>query len=184
MAGLSAKQQRFVEEYLVDLNATQAAIRAGYSVKNAKQIGHQSLHRPEVAAAILRRREKVSKKLDVTVERVLLELARIGFSDVRNAIAKNGALLPIDEMPEDMSRVIAAIETEELFDGSGENRVRVGQTRKVKLWDKGQALVQLGKHLGMFTEKIEMKIEDLSAEQRAERVKELIAKAKARKAGK
>ena len=77
---LTAKQQRFVEEYLVDLNATQAAIRAGYSPETARSIGSENLSKPDIADAIAEGRAKLSEKCEVTAERVIRELALIGFA--------------------------------------------------------------------------------------------------------
>jgi len=68
---LTAKQQRFVEEYLVDLNATQAAIRAGYSAKTAGQIGEENLKKPEIGAAVASRQQTIAAKLEITQEKVL-----------------------------------------------------------------------------------------------------------------
>ena len=82
MRELTGKQQNFVNEYLIDLNATAAAKRAGYSVKSAHDIGWENLKKPEIAAAIAKRRQRMIEKLEVTEEMVVQELAKIGFSDV------------------------------------------------------------------------------------------------------
>lgn len=68
---LTAKQQRFVDEYLIDLNATQAAIRAGYSEKTAAQVGHENLRKPDIAASIAAKAANTAEKLDLSAERVL-----------------------------------------------------------------------------------------------------------------
>lgn len=83
---LTAKQQRFVEEYLVDLNATQAAIRSGYSAKTARSVGAENLTKPDIQAAIQERRSRIAAKLEVTQERIVAELARIAFSDIRKVV--------------------------------------------------------------------------------------------------
>ena len=82
--GLTPKQERFVAEYQVDLNATQAAIRAGYSERTASAIGFENLSKPEIAERISVVRNRLAQKVEVTQERVLRELARVAFSDVRN----------------------------------------------------------------------------------------------------
>ena len=74
MAGLTAKQQRFVEEYLVDLNATQAAIRAGYSEKTAQQTGSENLSKPVIAEAIAIGRKAQSERTEITVDKILKQL--------------------------------------------------------------------------------------------------------------
>ena len=82
MRELTGKQQNFVNEYLIDLNATAAAKRAGYSVKSAHDIGWENLKKPEIAAAIAKRRQRMIEKLEITQEMIVQELAKIGFSDV------------------------------------------------------------------------------------------------------
>ena len=84
---LTAKQQRFVSEYLIDLNATQAAIRAGYSAKTAEQIGYQLLQKTSVAAEIAKAQAKKAEKLDVTAERIVRELAKLGFSNMQDYVS-------------------------------------------------------------------------------------------------
>lgn len=90
-AKITPKQQRFVEEYLVDLNATQAAIRAGYSRKTARQIGEQNLSKLDIQSAITKAREKRSERTQITVDRVLEEIARIGMGDVRKLFREDGS---------------------------------------------------------------------------------------------
>ena len=79
---LTAKQQRFVEEYLIDLNATQAAIRAGYSEKTAYSIGEENLRKPEISFEIQKAMDRRSKRTEITADRVLQEYAKIGFSNI------------------------------------------------------------------------------------------------------
>ena len=121
MANLTPKQQRFVEEYLIDLNATQAAIRAGYSEKTAKEIGNENLTKPNIAKAIAEAQEKLSNKAQVTVEMVVQGLLN---------------------------------EAKDLSEGST-------QSARVSAW------AHLGKHLGMFKDKVEhsgkLEIESLSS---------------------
>ena len=85
MAGLTDKQQRFVDEYLVDLNATQAAIRAGYSAKTAGQIGDQNLKKLEIQAAIQRRKKELSEKTKITQQMVLEELGKVAFESAEDS---------------------------------------------------------------------------------------------------
>lgn len=142
---LNDKQKRFVAEYLVDQNATQAAIRAGYSEKTAKQIGARLLTNVYVAAAVAKGQQKVAAKLEITVERIAEELAKIGFSDLRQAF-DGGRLLHPGEWPDDAAAAISSVEVVTRSIGDGE----VEHVHKIKLWDKRAALVDLGKHLGMF----------------------------------
>lgn len=153
---LTDKQQRFVEEYIIDLNATQAAIRAGYSEDSAKQIGSENLSKPDIQDAIEKLRDKISKKCEVTVERVLKEYAKLAFLDIRKAFDENGNLKPISELDNDTAAAVSGLEFEDVYDGVGRDREKVGILRKVKLSDKKGALDSLGRHLGMFKDKVEL----------------------------
>lgn len=151
---LTAKQKRFIELYLVDLNATKAAEDAGYSKKNASHIGWDLLQKPHVIAAIADYRDKLSKSTEITIEKVRRELARIAFFDPRKMFDENGIPKAITELDDDTAAVIAGLEVFEEFEGRGEDRQKVGTIRKWKLSDKKGALDSLGKHLGMFNEKM------------------------------
>lgn len=109
MANLTPKQQRFVEEYLIDLNATQSAIRAGYSEKTAEQLGYQLLQKTSVLKAIEEAKNQVSKRTELTVDMVVQGLLK---------------------------------EAQDYAEGST-------QSARVSAW------AHLGKHLGMFTEKVQ-----------------------------
>lgn len=77
---LTAKQKVFIQEYLQDLNATQAAIRAGYSPKTAKEIGAENLTKPHVAAAIKKAVDERAEKLEISAEQVVTDLAKVAFA--------------------------------------------------------------------------------------------------------
>ena len=155
MSELSPKQQRFVEEYLVDLNATQAAIRAGYAPKSAQMQSSRLLSKAMVQAAIAAGRERLSSRTGITQERVLAEYARLAFVDPRKLYREDGRPVPIPELDDDTAAAVAGVEVSEEFEGKGEARQFVGYTRKVKLADKKGALDSIARHLGMFTDKVE-----------------------------
>jgi phage terminase small subunit len=155
-AKLTPKQARFVEEYLLDLNATQAAIRAGFSARTANKIGAQLLAKPLVSKALEEALAARAARVQVKADDVLRELLRIATVDVRQAFDEHGNLKPVKDLPEDVARAIAGIDVDELWEGRGEDREQIGVTRKVKFWDKPRALELLGKHLKMFTEKVEV----------------------------
>lgn len=142
---MTPKQERFVEEYLIDLNATQAAIRAGYSKKTARQIGDENLSKPDIAAAIQERRSELSEKSGVSQERIVEEFCRMGFYDPADIASQpmNGPK-DIAKLPEDVRRAIV---------GWGWDRAG---NFTLKLADKSASLVNLGRHLGMFTDKVDM----------------------------
>lgn len=142
---LTDKQKRFCEEYLVDLNATQAYIRAGYSVKKvvtAEQNASRLLRNAKVKEHIKYLRAEQSKRTEITADRVLEELAAIAFSD-RTELAQVGKhgevnFTPTEQLPDEIKKVIAGIENGKYG-------------TKVTSYDKVKALELLGKHLGLFT---------------------------------
>lgn len=149
---LTPKQAKFVDEYLKDLNATQAAIRAGYSKRSANNIGPGNLLKSIIQEAIQKRRLKLQQKLHITQERVLEEEARIAFMDVKSLFDEKGDLLPVDKIPEDARRAIAGIEvTDRIVLGEQKKGEKVRDVkRKYRLWDKGRALERISKHLGIY----------------------------------
>jgi phage terminase small subunit len=157
---LTERARRFVVEYIVDLNATQAAIRAGYSPNGAAARGCELLGNPlvqaEVQAALARRQDRTELRADL----VLLELGRVAMSDIGDLVdPATGKILALDKMPLAARRAVASIENEELVEGSGENREHVGTLRKLKLWDKTNALTTLARHFKLLTDKVEVKRE-------------------------
>ena len=141
MARLTEKQKRFVMEYLVDLNATAAARRAGYSDKRASEIGYQLLQKTTVRAAIQKRQAKLQSKLEITQETVLQELAAIAFANGADfaQVTEGGfvQVVPTKRLAKEKLPAIAAIK---------ENQYGV----EIKMHDKVRALELLGKHLGVF----------------------------------
>lgn len=146
---LNPKQQQFVVEYLVDLNATQAAIRAGYSPKTAGVQGFDLLKKPEIAAAIETLRNEHAKNTGLTVERVLLEAMRLAFFDIRKLTDAEGNPIPINQLDDDTAAAIQGLElATERVRGDDEGVETV--VRKYKVADKNSALERLFKHLGLF----------------------------------
>jgi len=148
MPDLNPKQLRFVDEYFKDLNGTQAAIRAGYSPKTARQIANEHLSKPDIAAEVARRQQALAKKFLVSRQRCLKELACAAFLDPGRMFDTHGNLCEIAEMPQHLRRAIASFEFYENFEGKDESRRAVGYTRKFKFVDKLQALKQLMETLG------------------------------------
>lgn len=146
---LTAKQERFVEEYLVDLNATQAAIRAGYSEKTAGSISFENLQKPEIQDAIDEKRRQLSEKTGINQSRVLKEYAKLAFLDPSLFYDENGLLIPIQDLPNEVSAALTGIECTRHTLGDGEDR-DIEYTTKIKFADKIKALDSLAKHLGLF----------------------------------
>ena len=151
---LEPRQYRFVEEYLVDLNATQAAIRAGYSEKTARQMGSENLTKPVIQEAINRMVAARSKRVQITQDMVLRELAMIAFVDIRQAFDADGNLLPIKDMPEEVARAVAGLDISHdkiRSVGDGDDKQTVEEmTKRLKLIDKKGSLELLGRHLKLF----------------------------------
>jgi phage terminase small subunit len=150
------RRTRFIKEYLKDKNATRAAIAAGYSEKSAKVTGSRLLTDANVRSQIEKANDKVNAKLEVTVERVREELARLAFFDPIEFWNQDGTAKPLHEMSEDARRAIAGLEVAELFEGKGEERGLAGYIKKFKLADKGANLERLGRYLQMFPTKVEI----------------------------
>lgn len=152
---LTSQQALFVREYLKDLNATQAAIRAGYAEHSASVTGCKLLKVPKIADAVEKVRGKLREKAEVTAERIVQEYAKIAFLDIADLVDDSGTMKRISEIPEDARRAIAGLEVSEIFDGDGECKHVIGLLKKIKLSDKKGALDSLARHLGMFVDKVE-----------------------------
>src|SRR3954451_14829156 len=144
---LNDRQARFVAEYLVDLNATQAAIRAGYSAATASEPASRLLANVKVAAAIAEAQAARSRRTEMTADRVVLELARVAFGDPRRVMSWGPGgvkLRPSAELAEEEAAIVAEV---------GETTTKEGGTLRLKTVDKLGALRLLGQHLGMFGER-------------------------------
>lgn len=150
------RRTRFIREYLKDQNATRAAIAAGYSEKGARVQGSRLLADPNIRNEIDDKNNKINQKLEVSVEHVREELARLAFYDPRAFWNRDGSAKAITDLDPDTARALAGFEMAELYEGSGDERSQVGYIKKFKLADKGLALERLGRHLKMFTDKIEV----------------------------
>lgn len=143
MAGLTPKQQTFVDEYLLDMNATAAAERAGYSTPG---YGRQLMTEPDVKAEIERRQGKRAQRTEITADRVLTELARVGFVDPRDGYDAEGNLKPPGEWSDAFAAAVAGM------------KMRDGKLAEVKLWDKNSALDKIARHLGMLDARINLDV--------------------------
>jgi len=177
---LNAKVLRFVDEYLVDMNSTQAAIRAGYSAKTAHAQGSRLLRDALVQDAIAAGMAARSKRTQITQDMVLEELAKLAFSDPREFFREDGTLKHPQELSDRAAAALAQFEVREEFDNEDPDEVQeqqphggtlqrkyggrkrlAGYTTKVKWADKRAALVDIGKHLGMFIDRKEIRMGEL-----------------------
>ena len=156
---LTAKQVRFVDEYLVDFNATQAAIRAGYKAKTAHVIGAENLRKPKIAEEIARRQKDLQKRTEVSQDRVVKELARIAFANIADYIHVETQTRTKDDGTEVTYQTVMFSETQEL---SADQRAALAVVKQsvngfeLKLHDKIKALELLGRHIGMFNDKLSL----------------------------
>ncbi len=154
---LTDKQQRFVDEYLIDLNASQAAIRAGYSPKTANRIGPQCLSKLVIQSAIQGAMAERGKRTEITQDRVLEELALIGFADMKDFIKidDGGAIqaYPLDSLGEGKSRIIRKVKEKRTIKSTPEGDQILESTYEFELCDKVKSLEMIGRHLGMFADK-------------------------------
>lgn len=148
---LTEKQKRFVEEYLIDLNATQAAIRAGYSIKNADKIGSELLGKTRVAEAISEKMAERSKRTGVNQDRVVLELAKLAFVKMTDIVDSQGKIK--SNAKEDDLACIESVKYKKATSETGSS-----VEREVKISPKLKALELLGKHLGMWNDKLDVNV--------------------------
>lgn len=163
MADLTPKQAAFVEQYLIDLNATQAAIRAGYSARTANEQGARLLANVSVAQAVAEAKADRSAKLGLTAERVLEELAAIGFArlgDFARWGPEHFELKPSESVGDDAAaapldtRAVLEVKSKVTYTES-ESGSSTRREAGIKLHDKVATLKLLGQHIGMFSERHE-----------------------------
>ena len=147
---MTKKQKRFVEEYLIDLNATQAAIRAGYSPETAYSIGSENLKKPEICTHIEKAMAERSKRTGINQDRIIMELAKIGLLNPKDLVNFEEATIKEEATEEDLAAV-ASVRVKRFPTKDGE-----GIEREIRMYDKTKALELLGRHFGMFKDKVEV----------------------------
>lgn len=160
MSELTPKQRRFVDEYLIDLNGTAAAIRAGYAKSGASVEGARLLANAKVNRLIDEKRAERSAKTGIDAAWLLKRLAEEAEADVADLYDDDGNLLPVKQWPKIWRQgLVAGMDVEALFEGSGADREHVGNIIKVKLSDRVKRLELIGKHIGVqaFKEVVEHK---------------------------
>lgn len=148
---LSPMQSLFAKEYIIDLNATRAAIRAGYSHKAASEQGYELLKNPKIQEVIQQHMDQRAKRTEVTADMVLQRIWDIVSVDLKDAYDDQGQLLRVPEMPEGVRKALVGIEVSEDYSEG----VNIGRTSKVKFNDRLKAIELYGRHLKLFTDKLE-----------------------------
>lgn len=160
---LTPKQSIFCKEYLIDLNATQAAIRAGYSAKTAFSIGIENLRKPLIKKFIDEEISKREQRLEISADKVLQEIAKLAYAnmaDYVNILNDGTAVLDFSVLTRDQAAAIQEITVDEYLDRSIEEDGERVKKIKFKLSDKRGSLELLGRHLKLFTDKKEFSGQD------------------------
>ncbi|OQP33920.1 MULTISPECIES: terminase small subunit [Pantoea] len=147
MAKLTDKQELFAREYLKDLNATQAAIRAGYSEKTAKEAGYENLTKPHVLELVAELKAQRVEQTGIDAAYVLRRLVEIDQMDVLDIMTDDMSIKPVSEWPASWRRYLSGFDLADMFEGRGEDREMVGILKKIKWPDKVKNLELLGKHV-------------------------------------
>ena len=154
MNKLTTRNQQFIDQYVIDFNGAQAAIRAGYSVKTARAIAYRLLTNVDIVAAINEKKKALASRLDLTAERVLMERSRLAFFDPRKLFNADGSPKGIGELDDDAAAAIASLDVVSNEDGSTHYRYRFS--------DKSKSLDALEKHLGLYEKNNEQKLNPLA----------------------
>ena len=156
-------QKIFCDEYLIDLNATRAykvAYKKCKSDLTARTNGSKLLTNTNIQNYINGKMKEREQRTEVTQDMVIKELAKIAFLDIRKLYTENGQLKNIADIDNETAGAISSLETLEEYDGYGEDREKIGDIQKVKLLDKTKALELLGRHLGIFNDKIDVNVKE------------------------
>lgn len=157
---LTPKQQRFVDEYTIDYNAKNAAIRAGYAPNTAQEQGSRLLSYVKVKKAVQEKQNEQKERCAITADRVLNEYAKIAFCDTRMFFNDDGTIRPVSAWTEEMAACVGGLDVIETGSDEGKSTV----LKKIKLIDRRGALDSLARHLGLFRDKVEIEINEPLAE--------------------
>jgi phage terminase small subunit len=149
MAKLTERQKRFCQEYIIDLNGTQAAIRAGYRKHSSEAQACKLLAMPHVKEKITSLMDARSKRTEITADQVIQELAKIGFHNVQDYINEGNTVKDFTKIPREHAASVSSVKVTERKIGTGKTAAKENTT-EFKLHDKRAALESLGKHLGIF----------------------------------
>lgn len=174
---LTDKQEMFCREYLIDLNATQAAIRAGYSEKTARKIGSENLSKPDVQGRIAELKVQRNEQVSIDAAYVLRRLVEIDQMDVLDIVKDDLSLKPVTEWPATWRRYISGFDVAEMFENTGDGGARelAGILKKIKWPDKVKNLELLGKHVDVQAFKEQTKVEHGFEEEVSDLMKTLSA---------
>lgn len=158
---LNEKQTRFVQEYIVDLNATAAAKRAGYSEKTAYSSGQRLLKDVEIQSAIQEAKLDLRRRTELRQEDVIGEIRRLAFFDMRKLVDKNGKPLDVSELDDDTAAALVGLDVQDVTDEDSGGFL--GYVKKYKMADKLRALELLCKYLGLFDKRVTVELGENAA---------------------
>ena len=157
--GLTEREEKFLHAMLLDpTSPTECYIKAGYSHKAAKTGAHRLMKKPFIAAALAKARDERSARTNIDADKLLVQLDAEAFADIGDLFNDDDTLKPIRQWPKVWRQgLVAGIDVEELFEGRGESREKIGRVRKIKLADRTRIKELLGKHVNVqaFKEKVE-----------------------------
>ena len=147
---INPKQEKFCREYIIDLNATQAAIRAGYSEKTARQVGSENLSKPYIADRIAELQKEAFERCDLDADYVLKKFKKIADDDIANYLS----------FGMEGEQMVIKLKDSADIDTWNISEISMGKDGqfKFKTHCKDNALLQLGKHLNLFTDKIDVNV--------------------------
>ncbi|PYU18701.1 MAG: terminase small subunit [Acidobacteria bacterium] len=155
--GLTARQKRFIAEYLINPNATKAAIAAGYSKKTAEVAGSRLLRNVKVSQALAKKSNALYADLEISARKVLQGIAQLAYFDPRKLFDEDGRLKPITELNDVTAMAVYGIDVQSLYSHFGKGQAQeIGTISKIKLADRGLNLERLGRHLKLFTDRVEV----------------------------
>lgn len=141
----------FADNYLIDFNGKQSAIKAGYSERRAEVTASELLKKEEIQTYLAEQSQKTADILGITRERTMKEIGRLAFVDIRKFYSVDGSLKSIHDLDEESAAALAGVETYEEKIGD-EEKLTIGQTKKIKTYDKTKALEMLAKHFKIYTD--------------------------------
>lgn len=160
--GLSERANRFIEEFQIDLNATKAAMRAGYSAKTATQAAHKLMKDKRVKKALKYSRQAWADRHGITKDAILQELAALGFANIDTFIDQQDAdgdvTIDLTGATKSEMKALASVEVTTTLHNDGHDKTTETVKKVIKLHDKRQALETIAKHLGMFTDNVQVDV--------------------------
>lgn len=147
---LTGKQELFCKEYIISKNATQAAIKAGYSPKTSHVMGPENLEKPKIKKRLAELLKPINDQLDFGAQEVLSELKKLATSNLLDFFDNNGFLKPLSEITRDQMACVSAVDMELFTPKEPGERLHISQAKKLKFWNKLKALELYGSHLSLF----------------------------------